>query len=226
MSDTDLPVGIGPDLVKMIPGFVPMLFKLAVLNRGLSVYRVGTGYIQSYWVERGKHPHIRYNSSVISRMAVALRRHIHNQADVEARPFVNDRFGIFRHFLIQNVERLIISGLNCIPMTYANAPSTARAEAVVNISFFVGKRDSVMCAGFGAYTAAHALFLNYVRLACAVHFHFSRTRAAAHSDIFQGAPKPCDLMAFKMGLADKNICIHNGSADLGFLYVFSAGNRD
>ena len=65
MSDTDLPVGIGPDLVKMIPGFVPMLFKLAVLNRGLSVYRVGTGYIQSYWVERGKHPHIRYNSSVI-----------------------------------------------------------------------------------------------------------------------------------------------------------------
>ena len=47
MSDTDLPVGIGPDLVKMIPGFVPMLFKLAVLNRGLSVYRVGTGYIQT-----------------------------------------------------------------------------------------------------------------------------------------------------------------------------------
>ena len=29
-GDTDLPVGIGPDLVKMVPGFVPMLFKLAV----------------------------------------------------------------------------------------------------------------------------------------------------------------------------------------------------
>lgn len=33
-------------------------------------------------------------------------------------------------------------------------------------------------------------------------------------------------MALKMGEADKDVCIHDGAANLGFLYVFAAANRN
>ena len=59
-----------------------------------------------------------------------------------------------------------------------------------------------------------------------MHFHFSGSGAAAHTEIFQSAAKSCGFMSFKMIQGNNNICIHNGTADLGFFYVSAAFHRN
>ena len=51
---------------------------------------------------------------------------------------------------------------------------------------------------------------------------FAGSGTAAHADVFDSAAETGHLMSFEMGQADKDIGIHNGTADFGFFYVFAA----
>lgn len=55
---------------------------------------------------------------------------------------------------------------------------------------------------------------------------FFRTGTAAHANVFDGAAEAGHLMPLEMGQADKNICIHNSTSNLGCLYIFTAFYRN
>ena len=61
-----------------------------------------------------------------------------------------------------------------------------------------GAVGAVLLAG----AAAHALFLDHVGLAGAVHLHLACPGAAPHADVLQAAPEAGGLVAFKVGQAD------------------------
>ena len=61
-------------------------------------------------------------------------------------------------------------------------------------------------------------------LAVVVHFHFSSTRAAAHTNIFDSAAETRGLMALKMVEGDNDIGIHQSLADFSFLDQLPMGN--
>ena len=154
-------------------------------------------------------------------MAVAVRRYIADNGNMEMRPSLQDRLAVFRHLIIQDVIGFAKGRFNGILGTDADAAPTAHAVLLINKSLMVSNRGSIVGADFGTHSAANAFFLCDIRLALAVHFHFPSAGAAAHANIFQCAAKAGHLMSLEMGQRDNHIGIHNGVADLGFLDVFA-----
>ena len=52
-------------------------------NHGLCDDRIGAGLIQRHRIKGREHTHVWYDSRVIFRMAVAIRRHVDDQGNME-----------------------------------------------------------------------------------------------------------------------------------------------
>ena len=74
--------------------------------------------------------------------------------------------------------------------------------------------------------AATAQALLNVRFSAAVLLGFSGTGTAAHANVFDCAAEAGRFMPLEMGQADKNICIHNSTSNLGSLHILTALNRN
>ena len=57
-------------------------------------------------------------------------------------------------------------------------------------------------------------------------FFFTSSGAAAHTDIFDGTAKASLFMTFEVRQGNKDIRIHDSTADFCFFYIFAANNRN
>ena len=69
--------------------------------------------------------------------------------------------------------------------------------------------------------AADTLVLKNKGAGSVVHLHFSGAGAAAHSDIFDRASETGRSVALKVVQGDKNVGVHNGLPNLGFLHILT-----
>ena len=83
MVEAALPVGCGAGIGKVVVMAVVLLCQDASSHNRLAVNSVHTGHIQGYWVERCKHTNVWNDRHVIFRMAIAVRRNVNDQADME-----------------------------------------------------------------------------------------------------------------------------------------------
>ena len=83
MVDAAFPVGFRMSIGKMVVVAVVLFCQDASSHNRLAVNSVHTGHIQGYWVKRCKHTNVWNDRYVIFRMAVAVRRNVNDQADME-----------------------------------------------------------------------------------------------------------------------------------------------
>ena len=101
--------------------------KLAVRHRFCLQTGIYTGLVKGQWIKRSKHTDIRQNRHIIFSMAVAVRRNINNQRNMEIRSSVNNRLRIFCHLAVQNSISIAISECNGIKITCAEASAATYA---------------------------------------------------------------------------------------------------
>ncbi len=106
-------------------------------------------------------------------MAVAVRRYIHNQANVEIWPVSENCLGVFCYLIVQDVIGLIKVRLNGIHWTDSNTAAAAYTLVMVNECFFVLERDSTVgTVLFTGMTANTGFFAN-MGLSGVMHLHLS-----------------------------------------------------
>jgi len=114
-----------------------MISQLAVGNRSRLQTEIRTGLVQSYRIERCKHADIRKYRCVIFTVAVAVRGHIHDQADMEGRTSVADCVRVFRDLAAEDLICQAIDIGNCVKCTAADAAPAALADIGIDIRFAV-----------------------------------------------------------------------------------------
>ena len=187
----------------------------------LGVYRVHTGHVQGHRVKAGEHTHVGDDGRVVLRMAVAVGRHVDDQADVEAGPPVHHRLGIFGDLPVQIGDRLVPVHPDGVPGTDGDAPAAAHAPAVVDGGLAVRNGDAVVGADAGAGAAAHAVVLGHMGLPGVVLLHLTGTGTTSHTKVFEGTAKTGGFMSFKMVHRDDDIRVGNRCSDFRSLTIFS-----
>ena len=162
---------------------------------------------------------------IVFGMAVAVRRNVHDQVDVEARAVLADGLGVFGHLAVQFFAGIPFDGLNGIKSTGADAAAAAFAQVPIDMSYIVLIGDGVRTT-FGS-TAVTVLALAGIDfgLARRMLFHLAGAAAAAHADILDGAAKARHFMALEVSQADENVGIHDGPADFRLFDVFAVLDR-
>ena len=158
-------------------------------------------------------------------MAVAVRRNVHDQVDVEARAVLADGLGVFGHLAVQFFIGIPFDSLNGIKSTGTDAAAAAFAQVFVDVGNVIFISDGVRTAFLSAAMTVLALaFVNF-RFARRMLFHLAGAAAAAHADILDGAAKARHFMALEMSQADENVGIHDGPADFRLFDVFAVLDR-
>ena len=146
--------------VLMIRVFMPEGFHMFVqpASRGNwhLVAQVNTGLVQSNRIKGRKHTDIRYDRNIVFRVAVAVRRDITDQRNMECRPPLYNRIGIFCNLLRQDSRRVADAGFNCVFGTDRQTAAAADAFIVVDVGFPVFNRRAAMRADADTGTAADA----------------------------------------------------------------------
>lgn len=157
----------------------------------------------------------------------AVGGNIHYKADMEVGASGYHGFAVFRYFTVEDIIAFISGSADGIHGADSDAAAAANTFVVVNGGLAVCNGGSIMGADFDTAAAADAVFLLHIGLACVVHFHLAGAGSAAHADILERAAETGGFVSLEMAESDKNIRIHNGAADFGFLYIFPAfyGNQ-
>ena len=198
-----LPVGIRMRRMEMVVGIVDMMTFMFIKQQALRIGRccingIDTSLVECNRVKRSKHTDIRDQCHIVFGMAVAVRRYIDDQRDVEAGTAIDDCLGVFGDFAVENNVGFIIPAANRVGGTNANAPAAANAFIMVNVCLFLGNGDCAMGANALAHAAANAGRRVDLWLTGIVHFHFTGARAAAHTNVFQASAEAGCLVAFKV----------------------------
>ena len=206
---TTFPVGVGMGIGEVV--VVAMFFfrQNTAFDDRLTVDRIGTCLVECYRVKRGKHTNVRNDWNIVFGMAVAVRRNVDDQADVEVRATVDDGVGVFGNFVVKDVIGFIGAGFDRIFRAGTDAASTAYTFVVVDEGALFGvfafssaaravftgivyKADGIVRTVFATFSAGNAKLGMYVWFAAAVHFHLAGAGAAAHAQILKAPPNPVD----------------------------------
>ena len=171
----------------------------AARHQGLSIGFVDAGLVQCHRVERCKHAHIGDDGNVVATVAVALRRHVHHQTDVEVRLAVQHGLGIFGNLLVHHRLGLVPFGHDGSCGAVGNAVAAAQAVLFVHHGLAVDHMDTVVGAVLHAVAAAHTQTAADMWCAAAVHLHLALFRAAAHADVLQRAAETGIDVSLEMG---------------------------
>lgn len=182
---------------------------------------IGAGLVECDRVEGSEHADVRQDGRIVFSMAVAVRRNVHDQVDVEARAVLADGLGVFRHLAVQFFIGIPFDGFDGIEGTGADAAAAAFAQVFVDVGDVIFIGDGVRTAFLSAATAVLALAFVDFRFARRMLFHLAGTAAAAHADILDGTAEARHFVAFKVSQADEDVSIHNGPADFSFFNVFT-----
>lgn len=202
--------------------------KLAVRHRLGGQAGIRTGLVERHRVKRGEHADIRQDRGVVFTVAVAVGRDVHYQRDVERRPPIDDRLGVFGHAAVELVDGGAVRKGDRIKIACAEAAPAAHAVGGIHGHFvragIVGKA-AVCTFPFAPAAAAAALRVN-LRLPVGVLFLLSGAGAATHPDVFDRTAKSSHFMPLEMGQTDKHIRIHHRAADARLLDELAARNGD
>lgn len=210
----------------MVPiRFGQVIRQLAVGHRRCFHAGIGTGLVEGDRVEGSEHADVRQDGRIVFSMAVAVRRNVHDQIDVEARAVLADGLGVFRHLAVQFFIGIPFDGFDGIEGTGADAAAAAFAQVFVDVGdvIFIGDgvRTTFLSAAMTVLTLA---FVNF-RFARRMLFHLAGAAATAHADILDGTAEARHFMAFEVSQADENIGVHDNPADFRFFDVFAVLDR-
>ena len=130
------------------------------------------------------------------------------------------------HFFVENIIGVIGTGMNGIFGTRSDTTSATDTFIMVYGSFSVFNGNGRVGAIFCTHSATNTLIVIYQRFSAGMHFHFSCSGTATHSDILYGTTESRSFVGFKMGQRNKNIGIHNCSSDFCFFYEFPFRQRN
>ena len=135
---TAFPVGVRVGVGEVVVMTMLALCQNAAADDRLTVDGIRTGLVECNRVEGGEHTDIGHDWNVVLWVAVAVRRNIDDQADVEVRLVLDDRIGVFGNLAVEDVVCLADAGFDRILRTSADAASTAHALVVVDVGAFAG----------------------------------------------------------------------------------------
>ena len=101
----DAPAGVAVGVVEDVVSVLALVHPGALHARHL-VAEVAAGHVERDGVESGEHADVRDDRRVVFRMAVAVRRDVADEADVETRLAVHDGGGVFGHLLVEGLGGL------------------------------------------------------------------------------------------------------------------------
>lgn len=191
VGHTRLPVGVGVEQVPVV--VVVLAFFVAVLGGqgvvvaedGGVVDEVGAGAVQSNWVERGDHADVWHDGGVVVVPAVALGRHVDDDADMEMGLALHYGLGILSNLAVEDVELLIVVGTGGVVLAGGHTLSAAHATLMVDVGLALSVEvDGVVGAVAHADTATDAVLLVDFRFRAAVHLLLAGDAATPHADVF------------------------------------------
>ncbi len=134
----DIWIAVQEMIVMVVPVRVcQVISQLAVGNRCCLQTEICAGLVQSYRIERCKHADIWKYRCVIFTVAVAVRRHIHDQADMEVRTSVAECIGVFRDLTAEDFICQAIDIGDCVKCAAADAAPAAFADIGIDLRFTV-----------------------------------------------------------------------------------------
>ena len=216
----DAPAGVVVRVVEDVVS-VSAIVHPGALHARHPVAEVATCHVERDGVESGEHADVGDDRGVVFRMAVAVRRDVADEADVETRLAVHDGGGVFGHLLVEGLGGLCHRGVNGVDGAHAQAAAASGAGFAVERHLFCGgvEVQGVVRALLEAHFAADAEVLVEFRLAVAVHGHFARARGAAHGEVLDRAAHAGQLVALEMVQRDDHVRVGDGAADLRGLEV-------
>ena len=131
-------------------------------------------------------------------MAVAERRDVADQRDVERRTVFDDRIRVFGDLAGECRSRVRVAGHDSIPGADCKASSATDAFIVVYYRLAVYNTRAAVRAYPHAGSASYTVLPLDNGFAFPMLFHLAGTRAASHTEILQGAAEARLLMAFKV----------------------------
>ena len=189
------------------------------------IYQIGAGLVDSHHIRGAQHADIRNDGHIVFRMAVAVGRNVHDEADVELRLAIDDSCRVFRHLFAEGSSRLPGNRRNGIGRTQCQTTAAAQAFIGINGALPVFNAGSSVSADVHAASAANAFIRIDSHLAVAVLFHLTGPAAAAHADIFNSPAKAGHFMSFKMVQGNNDIRFCQRFTDLCLFQHFPVGNR-
>lgn len=229
MNELCLPFRFGCRVYEMIVVVGETFLMQMVAKHGIADWfgfqtHIGAGLVEGDWVEGSEHADVGQNRGVVFAVAIAVRRHIDDERNVEVVASGNDGFGVFRHLGIQDAIGLVLCKVDGIEIAGTEATATAHAVFQIYLHLlgrFV-KHEAVVGTFAQAAFAATAFLGLDDGLPVGMLVFLAGTRATAHADILNGAAETCHFVTFEVRQADEDIGIHDGAANQGFLGVFAA----
>lgn len=226
MGEAGLVLGIRIRVVEMVVMVMEVRLRhlvrqLASRERGLFQAGIHTGLVEGERIERGEHAHIGDDRSVISGMAVAGRRHIAYQGNVEIRPAVHYGFRIFGHAAVKFLDRSILREIDSIEVAGSDT-ATASYTVLLDYRHLPApciEMKTVIRTFLHTLSAASAFLLIYDRLAVAVLLFLSCTRAAAHADVLYSTSEARHFMPLEMRQGNEYVRVHDCTPDLRVLHI-------
>ena len=174
-----------------------------------------------------KHTDVRKDRRIVFRMAIAIRRDVQYQRDMEMRATVDHRLGIFRHLVVEELRSMVVGRVDGIEITCGNASSATQTVVGIDLHLhgFLVELQPVVGTLEHATLASAALRLADLDLSADVLVALAGTRSASHTDVLDGTAEARHFMSLEVAEADEHIGIHHRTADLRLLYILAAYNR-
>ena len=221
-----------PAGVREVGGEIVQILSFGTIQLAAGVHRLLQNsltacQIQCHRIKGGEHAYIGDNGNVILGVAVAVGADIPDQRDVEMGSAVNNGLGIFCNLVVEVQCGIVVIGLDGLHRAYIDAAAAActlvPVHAHLAVSIEVG---SIVSADIMTSTAGNAFFLVHNRAAGIVHIPLAGTGAGTHTQVLQSAAETGFLVSLEVVQGNDNVGIHNGTADEGFLNIFSACDRN
>ena len=90
--------------------FVHFVIELAAWHRGSGQTGIHAGLVECQRILGYEHADVREDRSIVFGMAITVRRDVQNERNVEMGTSVDDCLGIFSHFVVQQLGRMIVGG--------------------------------------------------------------------------------------------------------------------
>lgn len=122
-------------------------------------HQVCTRLIQRYGVCRCQHAEVGNDGGIIMVPAVALRRYVHNETDMEVRFVFQHGNGIFSNLVVQPFGRILVAHYGGVMLAQSYALSASHTFGIVYFRFAFGiQMNGIVGAVFYADIASDTIF--------------------------------------------------------------------
>ena len=232
MFEARLPFALRSGVLEMVVMVVEIravhvVVKLAARHWGSGQTSIHTSLVEGKRILGHEHTDVRKDRCIVFRMAIAIRRDVQHERDMEMRTAVDHRLGIFRHLVVEELRSMVVGRVEGIEITCGNASSATQAIVGIDLHLhgFLVVYQPVVGTLEHATLASAALRLADLDFSADVLVALAGTRTASHTDVLDGTAEARHFMSLEVVEADEHIGIHHRTADLRLLYILAAHNR-